>query len=95
MAELGFKVYLPVAKASIFHHAMVPTHFNALVGSEGTMLRIFVLWYSVLLECFIHDSAPIQILSTEPQLSFYPLTKTAAFSLLSKFLQHYGWYHKM
>lgn len=60
MAELGFKVYLPDAKASICHHALVPIHFNALVGSEGTMLRIFVLWYSVL-ECYTHDSAPIQV----------------------------------
>lgn len=38
--------------------------------AEGTMLRLFTGWHCILPECFIPDSAPIQILSTAPQLNF-------------------------
>lgn len=40
------------------------------------MLRILILWLSVLPERFIHDSAPTQILSAGPRLHFFLLVKT-------------------
>ena len=70
-------------KQGIFHHVRVPTRFNALGGPEGTTVGILVLQHSLLAGFVIHGSAPIQILSTGPQLNLSLLMTTLLFLLSS------------